>query len=644
MMPTQKNQHIIIGTAGHIDHGKSTLVRALTGTDPDRLAEEQERGMTIDLGFAFLSEHIAFIDVPGHERFIKNMVAGVSTVDMALLVVAADDGVMPQTREHLDILSLLGLEHGLVAVTKADLVEDDWLQLVEEEVKNLVKDTFLHNAPIIPVSAASGYGVPELKKQLMAIIKQLEVRPDRGLFWMPVDRSFSIKGFGTVVTGSVLSGSARPGDALEILPAQKKVRLRGIQKHGKSADKARHGDRAALNLAAISKEDVVRGDVLATPDYFQPSVLFDAKLSLLKSAPKALGNRSRIRLHLGTREILARTKLIGCDKLIPGESCYVQLQLENPAVAMRRDPFVIRRYSPALTIGGGIVLDSQPRRHRRFDKSVLQTMKNLERQNPQETVQTALLTIKHKSTGLKDLSTITGIPRDQLLSLAQNLVQRGEIIDIGSSKNPSFYHSRNLDTLASRSLDLLEQFHQKNPLKPGIKKAELQNELGLDLLLFTNLINRLAAADKISAGTRTIKLASFSIILNAGDTKLAQDIKRLLAENGFSTPSPADLAGHIKTDVSKINELLGALTGRGEIFRMEGDIYFLKEQIEQARSLLAGFARQKTDISVSEFREMLGTTRKYALALLAYFDQIGATARVEDTREINTDFNRKDQR
>ncbi|MBN1996117.1 selenocysteine-specific translation elongation factor [candidate division KSB1 bacterium] len=637
-MAIQKNQHIIIGTAGHIDHGKSTLVRVLTGTDPDRLAEEQERGMTIDLGFAFLSENIAFIDVPGHERFIKNMVAGVSTVDMALLVIAADDGVMPQTREHLDILSLLNLKYGLVAITKADLVEDDWLQLIVEEVKNLVRDTFLRDAPIVPVSSTSGYGLPELKKQMFSIIDRLEVRADRGLFWMPVDRSFSMKGFGTVVTGSVLSGSARTGDVLEILPSQTHIRIRGIQKHGKSVLETRQGDRAAINLAAVSKEKVGRGDVIATPDYFHPSTLFDARLSLLKSAPKPLGNRTRIRLHLGTREILSRIKLIGCEKLVPGENCYVQLQLESPAVAMRRDAFVIRQYSPSVTIGGGIILDTQPKRHRRFDDVVLQMIKKLEQQDPAEIVQTALLTRKQKALGIKELAKTTGLPEDQLLPLAEDLIQKQHILNIGSAKNPVFFHSKNFDALASRLLELLAHFHQKNPLKPEMKKAELQNELGIELLLFTPLISRLADEGKIFQSPQGIKLASFSIVLNEQDTRLAGNIKELLDKNGFSTPSPMDLAAQLRVDIVKINELLGVLRGQGEVVRMEGDIYFLTGQIEQAKTSLAGFATQKTEISVSEFREMLNTSRKYALALLSYFDQIGATTRVEDKREITREY------
>ncbi|MBN1464657.1 selenocysteine-specific translation elongation factor, partial [candidate division KSB1 bacterium] len=461
--------HKIIGTAGHIDHGKSSLVRALTGTDPDRLAEEQARGMTIDLGFAFLSDRIAFIDVPGHEKFIKNMVAGVSTVDMAMLVIAADDGVMPQTREHLDILKILQLKHGLVALTKIDMVDQEWLTIVEEDVRELLKGSFLQNAPIIKVSSVTREGIPELREALIQLAEQTTARQDRGVFWMPIDRSFTMKGHGTVVTGSVLSGSVAVGDSCDLLPQKRTVKVRAIQTHGASTSRASLGDRAALNLLNIAKNDIERGNILATAGYFEPAKIFDAKLTLLENAPQGLAQGTRVRLHIGTREIMARLKLLGIDKLSPGQSGYAQLMLEQAAVAQKRDPFVIRRYSPQLTIGGGIILDPNPEPHRRADRAVVERLRALENPDPSEIV-TAILLQTHQPIKMADLSKKTSIEPSLLEPLLNELLAKKQLYSFAKQ---GYLHRNTFAELKTAIVSTLELFHQQEPLRPGMKRANL---------------------------------------------------------------------------------------------------------------------------------------------------------------------------
>jgi len=629
--------HIIIGTAGHIDHGKSALVKALTGTDPDRLAEEQERGMTIDLGFAFLTDNIAFIDVPGHEKFIKNMVAGVSTVNAAMLVIAADDGVMPQTREHLDILSLLQVEQGLIAVTKIDLVDAEWLEMVIEDIRDLVKGTFLKQAPIFRVSSVTGEGVDKLRQAILEMAGRIRARQDRGVFWMPIDRSFTIKGFGTVITGSVLSGTVTPGDTLEILPQKRTVKVRGIQKHGKPATEATLGDRAALNLTNIAKDEIHRGDVIATANYFTPSTLFDGKFRLLASAKKAMKNRTRVRVHLGTSEIMARVKILGQEKIEPGESAFVQLILEEEAVAMRHDPFVVRQYSPPITIGGGTILDTNPEPHRRFDENALKHLQSIETQNPEEIISAALLSRPYTEIDVQELAQKTGIDLKQLADALAEMEQKDIVMRLGSAKSPKYFHVVNYDKLKNKILSILKDFHTREPLRPGMSKAELKAQVTANISnnLFEKALNDLKENEQIEEQPQWVKLQSHRIKLSPEDEKLARSILDLLSAAQFSTPSDKEMADQLQQPMADIQRVLGALQGLGDILRMEGNIYFPAQSIEEAKKRLMDFARSKEEISVSEFRELLGTSRKYAMAILGHFDQIGLTERVGDVRVIN---------
>jgi selenocysteine-specific elongation factor len=625
--------HKIIGTAGHIDHGKSSLIKALTGTDPDRLSEEQERGMTIDLGFAFMDKEIAFIDVPGHERFIKNMVAGASTIDAALLVIAADDGVMPQTREHLDILNLLQIKNGVIALTKIDMVEEDWLDIVEDDIRDALKNSFLKESKILRVSSNTGEGIPSLRDALVNLLAQTPSRQDRGIFWMPVDRSFSIKGHGTVVTGSILSGKIRIGDTIELFPAQQQLRIRGIQTHGESAKTAGIGERTALNVMNIAKDQIERGNVVATAGYFQPSNLFDAKLYVLPNAPRALTNRTRVRLHLGTREVMARLRLLGFDKIEPGNEAFVQLLTEEITVAQKRDPFVIRQYSPQLTIGGGVILDANPKAHRRSDKDILKILKGLENFDPVEIVTSVILQQKMQPIKVNDLCKQTGLETDHVARILDELLSKHIIIQVGAKS--AYVHFQIYETVSNKILNIVEEFHKKNALKAGISRANLLSQSGIKApQLFERILLDHKENDTLVEINSVVKYKNHQIKFDSEDNKAAQIILKLLQESNFTTPPLKIIAEHTGIREEKVQRILGALLGLEKIIRFEGDIYFHMTAIETAKRKLIKFALKKEEITVSDFREMLNTSRKFAMPLLGYFDELGITMRVGDVRQI----------
>ena len=628
---------IIIGTAGHIDHGKSSLVKALTGTDPDRLAEEHERGMTIDLGFAFLSPEIAIIDVPGHEKFIKNMVAGVSTIDLAMLVIAADDGVMPQTREHLDILSLLHLERGLIVLSKIDLVDPELIELVREEVRETVRGTFLADAPFFEVSSLTRQGLPELREALLHAAGQMPIRPMSGAFWLPVDRSFVMKGFGTVVTGTLLSGSAAAGDALELLPAGRIVKIRGLQQQGRNVERVISGYRTAINLQNISRDEVQRGDILATPGQFKSSRLMDGRLHLLKSAKKELLNRTRVRLHLGTREIMARIKLLDTERLKPGATALVQLLLESPAAAMRRAPFVVRSYSPAHTIGGGVVLEACAATHRRFDKKTLDHLKALEHPDPLEMLTSALLTDPFTLQNVPELVARCGLEPVHAGAVLAEAAHRGELLSFGAGPRQQYLHREGFEQLLQVICSTLTEFHRREPLKPGMSKAELRTVMGVKIApkLLDDALKWLVQEQRVAEQPQWVKLAHHEITLSPADERLAQRITARLSETLFAPPEEAALHQELAIPPGDLRRILTALQGMGRIVRLEGDIYFLSSALEAAEKHLIDFAAGKIEISVSEFRELLGTTRKYAVPLLNWFDRTGRTERVGDNRIIN---------
>ena len=630
--------HVIIGTAGHIDHGKTSLVKALTGIETDTLPEEKSRGVTIDIGFAYWKDNVTIIDVPGHERFVKNMVTGVCTVDLALFVVAADDGVMPQTREHLGILNLLGVSRGIVVLTKADLVEEEWLALVMEELGDLFAGTFLKDAPIVPVSSVTGLGIDRLRTLVEETIGEITERPDRGIFRLPVDRVFSVQGFGTVVTGTIISGSVKPKDELELLPAGKKVRVRGVQTHSKDVDEAFVGARAALNVSGVEVDEVTRGDILAQVGYFKSTYMIDARLHLLPDAPSGVKNRTRVHLHLGPREVLARVILLEGDELHPGESQLVQLRLEEAGVAARGDRFVIRRYSPVQTLGGGVILDPQPVKHRRFKEDVQVVLKDLERDDPTE-----VLSARLKAAGLEPrtvgvLAAEMGIADAEIEVRLKNLVEQGEVVAFTLSGRDYYAHQTCWDRLQKSIETGLRKFHEANSLKQGARREELRAlvdgrasreffDYGVGYLIETGVIK---SADSL------LSLSTHTIALSPDQAHIRDLILPLLQEGGTTPTDLKALPDVLGKDAKVVQDVVSAMQGMGDLVRMDDTLLFHLDVIAEVEEKLRTYFQTHSEIDVATFRDLVGTTRKYAVPMLNYFDTNGTTIRQGDVRVLGT--------
>ncbi|MFT5366974.1 MAG: selenocysteine-specific elongation factor [Candidatus Latescibacterota bacterium] len=626
--------HVIIGTAGHIDHGKTALVRALTGIETDTLPEEQSRGVTIDIGFAYWKDDVTIIDVPGHERFVKNMVTGVCTVDLALFVVAADDGVMPQTREHLGILSLLGVSRGIVVLTKADLVEQEWLELVTEELGDLFEGTFLAGAPIMPVSSITGLGIDALRTLVEETIGEITERPDRGIFRLPVDRVFSVQGFGTVVTGTVISGSVKPKDEIELLPAGKTVRVRGVQTHSKDVGEAFVGARAALNLNGVEVHEVTRGDILAQAGYFKSTYMIDARLHLLPDAPSVVKNRTRVHLHLGPREVLARVILLEGDEMHPGESQLVQLRLEEAGVAARGDRFVIRRYSPVQTLGGGVVLDPQPVKHRRLKADVNAALQDLEHDDLTEILEARLKAAGLEPRTVNALAAEMGIADADIGARLKTLVAAGNVIAFTVSGRDYYAHQNCWAKLQEGIERGLAKFHQANALRQGARKEELRVlvddrpapeffEYGVVYLIEQGTIT---SADSL------LSLSSHTISLSPEQESIRGQILPLLQEGGTSPTDLKALPEALGQDAKVVQDVVAAMQAMGDLVRMDDTLLFHLDVIADVEEKLVAYLQSESEIDVARFRDLVGTTRKYAVPMLNYFDTKGTTIRQGDVR------------
>ncbi len=628
--------HVIIGTAGHIDHGKTALVKALTGIDTDTLPEELARGVTIDIGFAYWKDNVTIIDVPGHERFVKNMVTGVCSVDLALFVVAADDGTMPQTREHLGILNLLGVQRGVVALTKVDLVDGEWLELVREDLRDLFNGTFLEDAPIVPVSSVSGEGVDEARTLLEAEIDRVETRPDRGVFRLPADRVFSVRGFGTVVTGTVLSGHVRPRDEVDLLPAGKRLRVRGVQTHGKDVETAEVGARAAVNLAGVEVEEVERGDLLAQPDYFSSTYMIDARLQLLSDAPASVKNRSRVRLHLGPREVLARVVLLEGEELPPGGSQLVQFRLESPGVAARGDRYVIRRYSPVHTLGGGTVLDPLPAKHRWLREDVLQILRDLEAGDPARVLEIRLKTVGLRPRSLQGLASDLGMAAGRVEGWVEELVDGGRVVSFSHSGRALYVHTEPWEGLVSGIEGALQSFHEAHPLRPGMPRDELRLQVAgaPSPELFEHGLACLLEAGKLKAEGAALSLTDHRIRMTPEQERVRQGIQVSLREGGAAPPDLQELPPRVEGDPQTVRDVAAAMQAMGELVRLEETLLFDPDVLSNVEQALVDYLGANGEIGVSAFRDLAGTTRKYAVPLLNYFDGRGVTVRAGDVRVL----------
>ncbi len=629
--------HTVIGTAGHIDHGKTLLVKALTGMDTDQAPEERARGITIELGFAFLGEQATIIDVPGHERFVKTMVAGVSTIDVAMLVIAADDGVMPQSREHLDVLRLLGVERGVVVINKADLVEEEWLDLVAEEVREFVRGSFLAEAEIFRVSALSGRGIDLLRQRLLAMVEDTAAKRTDAPFRLPVDRAFGVKGFGLVCTGTVQAGSLAEGDRVEIAPEGRLARVRHLQRHGATVQEVRAGDRAAINLAGVEQGQIVRGHSLVAPGFFRPTQMLDAEVQLLASSPMTMASRARVRLHLGTREIMARVVLPGGVPLTPGQEGFAQLRLEVPVIAAWGDRFVLRRYSPALTIGGGRVLNPHPAKHRRFEPALLEHLQALAGGDLPEVVACWLGSATDRLKSLQALAGELGVGVERLAGLTDALVEEGRAVHVASEGQPHVLHLGVCEHWGAQVEAALASFHRAQPLKLGLPREELRNLSAryIQPELFDCVLRYLAAAGRIVLDGAVVRAASHSICFSPEQEVLKTAVEtRLNTEDFADLPTMAVLAQALDAPLPQVADMVQVLQGLGTVTSLEGGLLIHCEALARVRTLLSNFLGRDREITVAEFRTLIGSNRKCAMALLGYFDAEGLTARRGDVRVL----------
>ena len=627
----------VIGTAGHVDHGKSTLVEALTGINPDRLAEEQRREMTIDLGFAWLTlpsgKVVSVVDVPGHERFIKNMLAGVGGIDAALLVIAADEGVMPQTAEHLHILDLLEIEHGIVVLAKRDLVDDEWLALVEEDIQQQLRGTSMHNAPLIPVSARTGDGLEELKLAIDAMLGHTPARSgEHGAPRLPVDRVFTVAGFGTVVTGTLLDGPLALGEEVAIMPAGLRARVRGLQTHGSKREHTEPGTRVAINLAGVAVEDVHRGDVVTLPGAITPTELVDLRLRLVADAPRGLAHTDSLELFVGAAEVPCHVALLDADELRPGGEAWVQLRLERPIAVTRGDRCILRVPSPSVTIGGGRVVDAHPRRHRRFRHDVIQSLETLRRGTPAELLAQA-------AAGEGPIEWAALVARSGLAAgaagpaLAAALAD-GTLVRLGAPAAPD--GAARDDTLlmahgdwarvAAATANALLRFHGRNPLRAGIPREELKSRLGIrSSRAFNEMLTALEAQGMVEVAEQVVRQAGFAPSPSQPQRAEAEKLLQAFGAQPFSPPA-REVWEPLGAD------LLGYLIESGRLVRVSPDVLFSGEAYMKLVEWTTSLLDAGGELTVGVLRDQFATSRKYALAFLEHLDQRKITRRVGDLR------------
>lgn len=633
---------LILGTAGHIDHGKTSLVKALTGVDCDRLPEEKARGITIDIGFARLDlgdYRLGIVDVPGHERFIKNMLAGATGIDLACLVVAADDSVMPQTREHLEILRLLGLRQGVIALTKCDLVDETTREVVELEVRELVQGTFLETAPLIRTSAHSGEGIAALKAAIAQRCALIEQRSGREWFRMAIDRSFIVQGHGTVVTGSVTSGSIQVGDEIEWLPKKESVRVRSLQSHDKALEEVHRGQRAAINLAGIHHEDVIRGQELAFPGYLLPARTLTVRLHCLADARRAIKHRAPVRFHIGTSEIMGVAALLDCDRLEPGQWGLAQIFLEAPATAAWGQPFVIRGPSATQTLGGGQVLQPVARKIRRRHLDILERLDHLWNGTPEQRALTVAWFGGFGGFTIADLVRGANIAPDEAEPLMRQLIASGTLVEIAASgARKLFLHADVLAELDQRVLQVLQRQHDQFPLMTAHDRQKVQSQLdyvGDDGLVHA-AVDRLLQRRQLVGDMRRIARADFKPKLSANQRKLKDKIVAAYAESGFQPPEPASFINQAGGNAASLKDLFEVCLAEGFLVHIIDDLYIHADAETAMRQRVGAKLASGEAMTVAEIRDLLGTTRKYAVPLCEYLDRVHVTRREGDVRYRGT--------
>ncbi len=622
---------VTIGTAGHIDHGKSALVHALTGIDPDRLAEEQRRGMTLDLGFAHLDlpsgQRVGIIDVPGHEALIHNMLAGAGGIDLVMLVVAADEGVMPQTREHLDIARFLPIAGGVVVLTKIDLVQDsEWLAAVEEEVRSLVAGTVLESAPVVGVSAKTGVGLPDLVAALDRLVAVVPDRPADGPVRLPIDRSFTIQGFGTVVTGTLWTGTIRQGDLLRILPQGRDVRVRGVQVHGQLVAEARAGSRVAANLAGVEKDEVGRGDVLSTSDAFTTTNRLDVRMRLLPGAPP-VGHASRVHVHLGAGEAVARVAMVDRARLAPGDEALVQLRLDRQVVAVHGDRFIVRRYSPTHTLGGGVVVQVSPPRRRRG--AAAEALRAVEETGPVALVVAGIAARGQTGMPSSEVANAAGLDAAAASAAVAAARAAGSVTAIGER----LFATSVIDDIARKVIETLAAYHKRMAWRSGMPRDELKGRVVASAdRVFDHVMGLSTAQGTIIDRSGLISLSGHAPKVDAGDERVKTALRAAFEGSGASPPAADQLRA--LGDPQAVGRMIQALTDEQTVVRVAPDLTFAAATVEAVRRTVVEMARGGHDVTVASLRDRLQTNRKFALALLEYFDRIKVTRRVGDRRVL----------
>lgn len=633
-------KHIIIGTAGHIDHGKTTLIKALTGRETDTLKEEQDRGISINLGFTYFDlpsgRRAGIIDVPGHEKFVKNMLAGISSIDVVLLVIAADEGIMPQTREHFEILQLLNIKKGIVVLTKADLVDSDWIEMITEDIKEEFKGTFLQNAPIHAVSSKNKQGFEELIRDIDKITEEIEPKDTEGHFRLPVDRAFSISGFGTVVTGTIISGRVNVGDNIEVYPSKTLSKVRGIRIHGVASEFGEAGQRCAINLANTKLSEVKRGDVLAREGIMEPSYTVDCNLYYLKTMEKPLENRQRVRLYHGTEEILCRVVILDTEEIKPGENAYVQLRLEKPITAQRNDRYVIRNYSPMFTIAGGTIIEPVAKKARRFDSEHLEELKIKESGKSENILENTVKNLSHQYPDKEQILKNLGKNMEDIEEKLQLLVEDRKIVQVQVLDNSIFIHNKYLKDRTAELEVLLEEFHKKNPLKFGMSKEEIKTKIfgkNIKQKIYDEILNILAQRKKINLSEKFIANYEFKIKFTKEQEKMKEEIINEFKNLKFSPPKYTDMVAKQK-DKAGFKMVYDSLIDQSIIIRLNEECTLLNEDYNSGKELIKKYIIDNGSIAAGSARELLNTNRKYAVAILEHLDSIKFTKRIENDRVL----------
>ena len=629
-------KHVIIGTAGHVDHGKTCLIKALTGIDTDRLKEEKKRGITIELGFAYLDlangQRVGIVDVPGHEKFVRNMLAGAGGMDLCMLVVAADEGIMPQTVEHLDILSILGIKNGVIVITKTDLVEPEFVELVAEDVKELVQGTFLEKAPILPVSVYKEQGLDRLKVVITEMCNSLPERADSGNFRLPIDRVFTLKGFGTIVTGTLMEGKLKKDQNIVLYPENVPVKVRSLQVHSKDAEVAYAGQRVAVNVPDRKKEEILRGDVLATGDSLYPTMMVDVKLEVLKHTERSIKHGSRVHVYHGTKELLGKVALMNCDVLKAGESGYAQLRLEEKTVLRKGDHFVIRFYSPVETIGGGVVLDACPKKHRKNDKKAYQVFEKKEHGSEEQRIELAFLEHQGRFYTLKELMNKCSLDRNQARNLVKKLAETEILVQLFDEV---YIHQEEMKLYEKRVVKFLDAFHKEFPLKEGMGIEEARNKLGIGAngKVVAAILDILKKNKVIKEEKGLVSNYRFKVVVKEDEDAFVREITEQYLAFGFAPlATELYLTEHFKQ--KKFKPVFTALLNKKVLIRLDDQYCLHGEHYQHAKNVFKEIAMEKTVVALGEFREKLGCSRRVAVPILEHFDKTGFTKKTEEGRVL----------